>query len=57
MTLYLKQYGERRTGTNALRALIAANYADVAVLMHILGDKHSPPADLDAIRSEVGSSP
>jgi len=53
MPLYLKQYGERRTGTNALRALIAANYGGVSVLMHILGDKHSPPADLDALWSEV----
>jgi Flp pilus assembly protein TadD len=43
---FVKQYGERRTGTNLLRTLLAANY-DAEVLMHILGDKHSPPAPLD----------
>ncbi|MDQ3280264.1 MAG: hypothetical protein M3Q69_02500 [Acidobacteriota bacterium] len=53
MPPYLKQYGERRTGTNALRALVAANYDDVIVLMHILGDKHSPPVDLDALWAAV----
>jgi len=46
-TVFLKQYGERRTGTNVLRALTAANFQDVVVLMHILGDKHSPPVPLD----------
>ncbi|HET7433676.1 MAG TPA: hypothetical protein VFN10_03070 [Thermoanaerobaculia bacterium] len=51
--MFLKQYGERRTGTNALRALIAANFEDVIVLMHILGDKHSPPVDLDGLWREV----
>ena len=53
MPFYLKQYGERRTGTNALRALIAANCEDTVVLMHILGDKHSAPVDLDALWREV----
>jgi hypothetical protein len=47
VTTFLKQYGERRTGTNALRALVAANCPDAVVLMHILGDKHSPPVSLD----------
>src|SRR5215213_514628 len=43
--LFLKQYGARRTGTNYLRALIRFNYpaGGVVPLMHILGDKHSPP--------------
>jgi hypothetical protein len=50
---FLKQYGERRTGTNALRALIAANFPNVVVLMHLLGDKHSPPVALDALWREV----
>jgi hypothetical protein len=54
--LFLKQYGERRTGTNALRALITANCRDVVVLMHILGDKHSPPVALEELWREVQSS-
>ncbi len=41
-TIFVKQYGERRTGTNYLRTLLTANY-HAEVLMHILGDKHSPP--------------
>lgn len=44
----VKQYGERRTGTNALRALLMENFADLLVLMHVLGDKHSAPVDLAA---------
>jgi hypothetical protein len=49
--LFLKQYGARRTGTNYLRALIRFNYAeaDVVPLMHILGDKHSPPPPFDEL--------
>lgn len=43
MPVFLKQYGARRTGTNHLRSLIRANYDDVVPLMHVLGDKHSPP--------------
>lgn len=39
-----KQYGERRTGTNYLRFLMEQNFSDALVLMHVLGDKHSPPA-------------
>lgn len=54
--LFLKQYGERRTGTNYLRSLIAANYRDVVVLMHILGDKHSPPVAFDALWREAQES-
>jgi hypothetical protein len=45
---YLKQYGERRTGTNYLRTLLLVNVRDVVPLMHVLGDKHSPPVDLEA---------
>lgn len=44
MKTFLKQYGARRSGTNALRALLTLNCPDVTVLMHVLGDKHSPPA-------------
>jgi hypothetical protein len=39
----IKQYGERRTGTNYLRSVLDANFSHVLVLMHVLGDKHSPP--------------
>jgi len=45
-TILVKQYGERRTGTNYLRTLLAANY-HTEVLMHILGDKHSAPVPFD----------
>jgi hypothetical protein len=43
--VFLKQYGELRTGTNYLRALLSLNYHNVVPLMHVLGDKHSPPVD------------
>jgi hypothetical protein len=43
----IKQYGERRTGTNYLRAVLLANFRDVLPLMHVLGDKHSPPVAID----------
>jgi hypothetical protein len=46
MTAFIKQYGEKRTGTNVLRALLHAHYRDITVLMHVLGDKHSPPSPL-----------
>ncbi|HEU4880732.1 MAG TPA: hypothetical protein VFT45_00765, partial [Longimicrobium sp.] len=49
MPSFLKQYGERRTGTNYLRFLVQANFQDVAVLMHVLGDKHGPPSPFDAL--------
>ena len=45
-TIFVKQYGERRTGTNFLRTLLTANY-HTEVLMHILGDKHSAPVPFD----------
>lgn len=47
-TVFLKQYGERRTGTNFLRAILLYNYSDAVLLMHVLGDKHSPPVDFDS---------
>jgi len=49
MTTYLKQYGERCTGTNYLRFLLQKNCTDTVVLMHILGDKHSPPEPLEEL--------
>ena len=45
--VFLKQYGERRTGTNYLRGLLRANFDNVVVLMHVLGDKHSAPVPID----------
>ena len=56
MTVFLKQYGEKRTGTNVLRALLQAHYADVTVLMHVLGDKHSPPSPLADIYRTAASA-
>jgi hypothetical protein len=44
--IFLKQFGERRTGTNYLRYLLVENFTNVVVLMHVLGDKHSVPAPL-----------
>lgn len=41
--VFLKQFGERRTGTNYLRKLLSENFSNVVVLMHVLGDKHSAP--------------
>lgn len=55
-TVFVKQYGERRTGTNAVRALLTLNFTNLFVLMHILGDKHSAPVDLDALQRSVGES-
>jgi hypothetical protein len=46
--VYLKQYGERRTGTNFLRAILLENHPVAYPVMHVLGDKHSPPVDLAA---------
>ena len=46
MKVCLKQFGEKRTGTNFVRALLLANYPDVVPLMHVLGDKHLAPLDL-----------
>lgn len=45
--VFLKQYGAQRTGTNLVRALVCESYPEVVVLMHVLGDKHSPPLDLE----------
>jgi|SRR5579872_1773836 len=42
----IKQYGERRTGTNYLKSLLEENFHHVLVLMHVLGDKHSAPVEL-----------
>jgi hypothetical protein len=55
-TTFIKQYGEIRTGTSAARALIMRNFRDVFVLMHILGDKHSPPVNLEALRRKCEST-
>lgn len=44
--MFVKQYGARRSGTNALRALIQGQLPTVEVLMHVLGDKHGAPARL-----------
>jgi hypothetical protein len=50
MTVFLKQYGEKRTGTNYIRALLSTNFSNVVCLMHVLGDKHSAPVAFDDIR-------
>lgn len=56
MQTFIKQYGEKRTGTNYLRALLATACPQTQVLMHILGDKHdAPPPSL--LASEAGASP
>ena len=52
----LKQYGERRTGTNFLRTLLSANY-HAEVLMHILGDKHSPAVPFDEYWRDAQDDP
>lgn len=49
----IKQYGERRTGTNAVRAMLRAADPDSLILMYILGDKHAVPVDFDAIWRET----
>jgi hypothetical protein len=56
MTVVVKQYGERRTGTNYLRALLLLNL-DVLPLVYILGDKHASPVALDAIWQQVSELP
>jgi len=55
--VFLKQYGERRTGTNYLRALLQAHYSNVVTLMHMLGDKHSQPVALDELWEKVRDEP
>ena len=54
---FLKQYGAQRTGTNYLRILLQKNYSDVCVLMHVLGDKHSPPAPFEDLWADVETEP
>lgn len=56
-TVFLKQYGERRTGTNYLRAVLQLNYQNAVPLMHVLGDKHSPPVDLPDLWDSLGHQP
>jgi len=55
--VFLKQYGERRTGTNYLRALLFANYGNVVPFMHVLGDKHAPPVDFAAHWEKTRTTP
>lgn len=50
---FIKQYGEIRTGTNLIRALIKENFSNTEVLMHVLGDKHSLPVDYKNLRNEL----
>lgn len=52
----IKQYGEIRTGTNYLRALIQLNFPDIFVLSYILGSKHLPPVKFDEIWAEAQQS-
>lgn len=56
-TIFFKQYGAQRTGTNYLRLLLQKNYPGMCTLMHILGDKHSPPAPLAALWAAARSEP
>ncbi len=51
--IVVKQYGLQRTGTNGLRALLEAHVPGTRVLMHVLGDKHSPPVDLAEVLRAV----
>jgi len=53
----IKQYGEIRTGTNYVRALLQQNHPQVLVLTYILGDKHSAPVPFDAIWRAAQTSP
>lgn len=56
----IKQYGEYRTGSNALRALLLENFDNALVLMHVLGDKHHDPIDFAALAqalSQKGTDP
>lgn len=54
--VYFKQYGDFRTGSNWLRALMKHNFSSVYVLMHILGDKHSEPVPLRRLLEQLESS-
>ncbi|MDA8429944.1 MAG: hypothetical protein M0T70_11890 [Geobacteraceae bacterium] len=53
MITTVKQYGEIRTGTNYLRALIQRNYPDIHVLSYILGGKHAPPIPFGVLWAEA----
>jgi len=56
MQRFIKQYGERRTGTNLLRAILLRYCSNVTVLMHILGDKHSaPPQQITLNKYPIGT--
>ncbi|MFP5247714.1 MAG: hypothetical protein ACLGH0_13565, partial [Thermoanaerobaculia bacterium] len=57
MRVFLKQYGAMRTGTTYLRSLLQSHYADVVPLMHILGDKHSPPAPFTELWRNAQTDP
>lgn len=59
MQTFLKQYGARRTGTNYLRWLIQSNYGadEVVPLMHVLGDKHSPPPPFAELWQRAQTAP
>lgn len=51
----IKQYGEYRTGTNALRALLLENFDNALVLMYLLGDKHHDAVDFAALASALSA--
>lgn len=53
--VFIKQYGERQTGTNFLRTSLLASFEDIEVLMHLLGDKNSPPPPLRELRAEASA--
>lgn len=55
--IFFKQYGAMRTGTNLLRALLSRQLRQVCVLMHILGDKHAAPVDLQAVLRRTADQP
>jgi len=50
---FVKQYGAERTGTNVLRLLLKKRFMDIEVLMHVLGDKHSPPIDCESLKKNL----
>lgn len=41
--IYVKQFGLKRSGTNAARWLLEQNFRDVRVLADVMGWKHGPP--------------
>jgi glycosyltransferase involved in cell wall biosynthesis len=53
----VKQYGEKRTGTNLLQYCLEKHCPDVLMLVHVLGGKHSPPVDLSAVWNEMTGQP